>query len=436
MPPLFFPVGFAMTHMKKAITLTFLLAATAVALADGFSINEQGARAMAQAGAFAARASDPSAIYFNPAGITQLEEACFYSGATTIKQKTTWECGGQSVESNDKWEFPPHFYFCMPLNDRWHVGVGLFAPFGLSKRWMDDFPGKYSSQLVNLQVMELNPTVAVKVTDKVSVAVGVAVVRAMARLDRAIYLQDLSDRYFGGYPLPDGYFSANVEKTSFGYNFGVHAKLSDKLFLGASYRGQVKLKLKGDLTLTMPTTPVPAINQALATLFPSQACETELTLPDTAMVGIGGKITDRWDTEVDIQWTHWTDYDELPFRFSQQTAAIQDTNIIKDWRAGWTLRWGHEYHLDKHQDIRAGAYIDGAPNPDATLDPMLPDSTRLSVQGGYGWHKGHWTIDAAYMYLHFLKRSIENDPSLHILPNQGLYKSHAHLFGISVGYKF
>ena len=46
-----------------------LLGATGSAQAAGFKVNEQGAKAMAMANAFTAQADDPSALYYNPAGL-------------------------------------------------------------------------------------------------------------------------------------------------------------------------------------------------------------------------------------------------------------------------------------------------------------------------------------------------------------------------------
>ncbi|TYB81177.1 MAG: hypothetical protein FXF54_14905 [Kosmotoga sp.] len=60
--------------MRKAKMLflyvfTVLIVPTFV-FANGFQINEQGAKALGMGGAFVAQADDPSALYFNPAGIT------------------------------------------------------------------------------------------------------------------------------------------------------------------------------------------------------------------------------------------------------------------------------------------------------------------------------------------------------------------------------
>lgn len=428
--------------MKRFFPVLLVVAlvalASATALAAGFAINEQGARAMGQAMAFAARADDPSAVFFNPAGITQLEGLHFYTGGTLIAQQSTWNSSdsSQSIDSDDRFEVPPHLYLTYQVNKKWFFGMGLFVPYGLSKAWPDNFPGKYINKSTRLMNFCFNPNIAYKVTDAVSVAAGVDVIYSVAKLDRALYLQPLSNAYFGGYPLADGYFSADVKDTAVGWNVAMHAKLTERVSLGISYRAQVKLNLDGDLTLTVPHTGVAQIDGTLAALFPNQPVKTEITLPDTLFVGIGGKVTDKFDTEVDLQFTNWTDYDELPFMFSKQTAAIKDTTVPKDWGNGWVIRWGNEYHYSESSDLRAGFYYDMNPVPDATLDPTLPDSDRLSFQAGYGWHNEHITFDIAYMYLYFLKRDIHTTPAYGVIPSTGSYESHANLFSLSLGYKF
>ena len=65
-----------------ALTLTCITAVSA--FGSGFLIPEQGAKASAMAGAFAATADDPSAIFFNPAGIAQQRHMAAYAGTTII----------------------------------------------------------------------------------------------------------------------------------------------------------------------------------------------------------------------------------------------------------------------------------------------------------------------------------------------------------------
>ncbi|HOT01489.1 MAG TPA: OmpP1/FadL family transporter [Acidobacteriota bacterium] len=401
-------------------------------LAAGFAINEQGARSMAQAMAFVARADDPSALFYNPAGITQLEGTQFYFGATAIAQGTTWsnDLGTLSIESDDRWEIPPHMYVTHQLNEDWYFGFGFFVPYGLSKKWPAEFPGKYSSRNVRLQAFYLNPNIAYKINDVLSVAVGLDIVYSSAKLERDLYLAQIIPG------VPDGYFSADVSGTGFGANAALLAKINDKLSFGASYRSQVKVDFDGDLTNTIPSTGNPVYDGMLASLFPNQEVETAITMPDVIQVGFATTPKENYTTELDFQWTNWSVYNTLPFIFSQPTQALVSQEIPKLWKDGYTLRWGNEYKYSESLDLRAGAYYDWNPVPNATLDPMLPDSNRVSFQAGFGWHNEKITLDVAYMYIYFFERDINNNAAFRIVPNSGRYESSAHLFGLSLGYRF
>ncbi len=420
--------------MKRLVVATIAMAVLAGGhlLAAGFAINEQGARSMAQAMAFVARADDPSAVFYNPAGITQLEGTRFYFGATAIAQQSTWNdaSGALAIDSDDRWEIPPHMYMTYQLNDDWYFGFGFFVPYGLSKKWADDFPGKYSSRNVRLQAFYINPNIAYKINDVVSVAVGLDIAYSTAKLERDLYLAQIIPG------VPDGYFSADVSGTGFGANAALLARINEQVSFGFNYRSQIKVDFDGDLTNTIPTTGNPTYDAILTGLFPNQEVETAITMPDVIQTGFAFKPSSAYSTEIDFQWTNWSVYDELPFIFSQPTQALVSREIPKLWKDGYTLRWGNEYQYSESLDLRAGAYYDWNPVPDETLDPMLPDSNRFSFQLGFGWHNEKITLDVAYMYIYFMKRDIHNEPLYGIIPSSGSYESSAHLFGLSLGYRF
>jgi len=255
-------------------------------------------------------------------------------------------------------------------------------------------------------------------------------VYSSAKLERDLYLAQIIPG------VPDGYFSADVSGTGFGANAALLAKINDKLSFGASYRSQVKVDFDGDLTNTIPSTGNPVYDGMLASLFPNQEVETAITMPDVIQVGFATTPKENYTTELDFQWTNWSVYNTLPFIFSQPTQALVSQEIPKLWKDGYTLRWGNEYKYSESLDLRAGAYYDWNPVPNATLDPMLPDSNRVSFQAGFGWHNEKITLDVAYMYIYFFERDINNNAAFRIVPNSGRYESSAHLFGLSLGYRF
>src|SRR5881396_3270333 len=76
------------SHLRRFsrtwVLISALILVGGSAFGSGFSIFEQGAKATAMGGAFAATADDPSAIFYNVAGIAQQRHMAFYAGGTFI----------------------------------------------------------------------------------------------------------------------------------------------------------------------------------------------------------------------------------------------------------------------------------------------------------------------------------------------------------------
>src|SRR4029078_1898541 len=70
------------TRLLLPAVLLLLIAGTA--FGSGFSLFEQGAKATAMGGSFAATADAPSAIFYNVAGIAQQRRMTFFAGGTAI----------------------------------------------------------------------------------------------------------------------------------------------------------------------------------------------------------------------------------------------------------------------------------------------------------------------------------------------------------------
>jgi len=174
--------NFTEVHLKKLsliLTVFVFVALGAQVFAGGFQLNEHGARAMAQGGAFVARAYDPSAIYFNPAGLAFQRGLKFMAGGTIIMPSFSFY-GPTNLNSNLESDMtssiftPPSVY----LTNTWTdgalkglgVGVGLVTPYGLGSEWDDNWVGKSITQETTLQTFYLMPTVAYMINDWIQLA--------------------------------------------------------------------------------------------------------------------------------------------------------------------------------------------------------------------------------------------------------------------------
>src|SRR5437867_10083131 len=118
------------------------LLTSGAAFGSGFSIFEQGAKATAMGGAFAATADDPSAIFYNVAGIAQQRHTTFFTGGTLINFNNEFLgdpndafTSGATGQYKHHTFVPPNAYLIMPLGTNLTVGVGVFTPFGLRTNW-------------------------------------------------------------------------------------------------------------------------------------------------------------------------------------------------------------------------------------------------------------------------------------------------------------
>src|SRR6185295_2244636 len=135
--------------------VSFLIACFLIASparAGGFRIVDQGAAATGQGSAFVAQADDPSALYYNPAGITQLRRVQIYTGTTLIGGRLRYDSPAGVTARGDLGgtiASPPPSQFYLTANVRdlgihWlgdlSVGLGVLGPFGTKVRWPDDGP--------------------------------------------------------------------------------------------------------------------------------------------------------------------------------------------------------------------------------------------------------------------------------------------------------
>jgi long-chain fatty acid transport protein len=392
------------------------LSITVIALGGGFQLNEVGARAMAQGGAFAARASDPSAIYFNPAGLG-FQGSSIYLGTTLIMPKISFfgpTNYSQNTETKmvDQTFTPINIYGTYQVTDNIHVGIGVTNPFGLGTEWPANWVGQYVAQKIDLQSFYFTPTVAYKIDDNLSVGVGVNYVTGSVKLKLATSIP------FSGTP-PMASF--DLKATGFGYNFGAIYKLTPEISLGASYRSSVKLDATGSVAFDPNYT---VLN------LPNGDAAASIELPSTGFLGISYKAMDNLEVEADYQYVGWSSYKELAIQFKADPTKNEVSP--KNYENTYILRFGAEYTLGALQ-VRAGYLYDHSPVLTQYDEPMLPDANRNGFNVGLGYKlNDQWRVDASYFFLKFDQRKAENT----IIAFDGTYNSSATLLGFNIGYTF
>ncbi len=395
---------------------TLLLPASLAA--GGFQLNEHGAKAMAQGGAFAARADDPSAIYFNPAGIAFVNGFQVYAGATLIVPRVTFfgplqlNTNAESKMTNQTFT-PLNIYGTYQINDHLTAGIGVNNPYGLGTDWNPDWVGKYITTKVDLTTYFFSPTIAYKITDDLAVGVGLNYVTGKVTLSRDVAIP---------FDAPPPVATLSLSANSVGFNLGVRYKISDDVSVGASYRSQVKLNATGTASFSPNYTQLS---------LPSGDISSSLTLPATAFVGVAYTLMDDLQIEADYQYVGWSSFKDLAVTFKADNTV---SSSPENYQNTYILRIGGQYSIGELQ-LRAGYLYDHSPIQSQYLYPLLPDANRNGVNLGVGCKlTDNLRADVSYMFLKFDQRKAEN--TIQSLDFDGTYNSSANLVGIDFGYIF
>ena len=396
--------------VKYLFTVLLVFTVSTAMLAGGFQLNEHGARAMAQGGAWAARAYDGSAIYFNPAGLGFQTKGSVYLGTTLIMPSSTFygpTNQGQSTKNEmvSQTFTPINVYASYPVMENLVVGVGVNNPYGLGTEWPANWSGKYITQKIDLTSFYFTPTVAYKFSDKLSVGVGMNYVTGDVSLSRIV-------------SPGDAQVSLDLSGTGTGFNAGALYKATDELSIGVSYRTSVKIDAEGTAKFK-PT----------SALFPEGDASASLELPSTAFFGLAYKVMPNLELEADYQMVGWSSYNELKIDFKKNNSSSVSP---KNYEDTYILRIGGEYTMDALQ-IRFGYLFDNNPVTDRYTEPLLPDADRNGFNIGAGYKiNENLSVDVSYLFLKFAERKVVNTE----IQFDGVYQSSANLIGFNIGYSF
>lgn len=431
-----------MPRIGTFFTIVAILTIGHNAFASGFRVQEYDNAGQGMANARTASVDDASSVYYNPAAMTTLKEYGAKAGVIFIDPSGTYDGKAGSAEQANTTFAVPHVYVVKPLGDSGYaIGGGLFSQFGLGTTWPQNGPFRYEATDTQLRSSTLNINLAKKVTDTLSVAVGVDYIRSTVRYDAM---------YPFGFVVPgsaDGFRIMEGDGAAFGYNLALHYVPNDRLKIGLSYRSRVTTKFSGDMTIeNFPSAiqPLLAAHGISGDDYVSGA-GVEITYPDTFSVGASWQTTDRLTLEFDVEHVGWSSYDQLNFTFDKPLISPTgsallpaSSNIKKDWTDTNVYRLGAIYAYSPAFTMRAGFQFDPTPIPGNTFEPRTPDADRKMYSVGFSYKANdNFTVDASFSRIEADSRSVSNTVGNSVGTSvSGDYKSNANIFGLTFGYVY
>jgi long-chain fatty acid transport protein len=407
------------------------------ALAGGYAIPPQTAKAEAMGGAAVAGVDDPSAVYVNPAALTQIEGSQIQGGMTYINTISSVKNSGVKSRNMHDDDFLPNLFASYRIPEtKITLGFGSYTPFGLATSYRPEAFTRYAAVRSELRTLFITPSIAWEPVPYLSVGGGISFVHASGTLSRAIFLGLAGDAKL----------RITDTDNAYGYKIGLLVKPTDQLKFGLTYTSHVDINFK---SADVKFGDAPG-GGGLGTT--TKASGIHLPLPAVINAGLYWQIDPDWGVELQYDFTRWSEFKHLKASFSTPLPAlggfvpIAGFLLPQNWKDSSTVRLGTAYKLTQGFELRGGMAYDQTPIPSSTLGPAIPGADYFSLTGGIGYTWQRLKLDLGYMAVFYKTRRVTNnvletggDPNalpFPGVPGKDKYSVFQNLVGFHATYRF
>lgn len=410
--------------LTSALAAAFLLP-TQQAKSEGLRNPPPGAFALGRAGGKIAHIDDASAVHHNPANIIGIDSltAAVAPNFVYIGAEFQSSVTGETAETKDPWKVLPNLFVAMPLKkDRYSAGLSIITPYGVSNEWKREGaygPGgvlRYASPyFTELKTINIAPTFAARITDKLSVGAGIN-----AMWSEVDFRQMYPTFLVGG--AGDGEVRARGDGVGFGVNLGLTYKLTDRQTLALTYRSPVSVNYDGKFTMFNPPPGTPDRSH-----FGSH-----IKFPTIIALGYGVQVTDKIRVETDFEWLEWSNFNQLPLTVGAPPPLLP-SSLRQAWNNGFTAGIGGDWKFAEDWVARASYQYYNSPIPDDTFSNSIPGANQNVVTVSLGYKRGKHSVEAAFSEVFYDERNITFNQNPALL---GTHQTTVHLLALTYQMSF
>ena len=343
----------------------------------------------ARAGSLA-QADNASTAGSNPAGLTRIGQQQFVLDTMVTYSDNEFEVkpgtttSGGDPDNDPEWGGIPSLAWSRPMSEKLWAGFSVSVPAGIGTDYGDTWAGRYQAQSSSLFFVNLNPVLAWKLTDKLSLGAGVSAI--YASFDSEVAVNNPAPG------APDGQMDLELSGWGFGGNVAALYEPSERTRFGLSYRLESEPRLEGRPDFSgLP----PAITGPLR-----QKIKLDLTVPQMVLGGFYHELRPDLAVMGDLAWIDFSEFGTVDLSVGPVSTTV-DSHYDDIWAGSlgvrhviserWAASLGYAYvssGVDDHSRTLAlpwdDFHIAGA-GVEYQLRPSLRLFTSLSyVQSGDG----------------------------------------------------
>ena len=388
-----------LTSTMKSRVFHLILAlgfASSAYASETLSVVPDSAQALGIVGGRYANLNDASAVRVSPANILQIEKSELLINAAMWHGDIRFDGNsGQSTQMNKPWVFPGSVYFVQPIiPGRLAFGIGASTPYGMSA----SYPHTMSSPLryalpysTSLLTVDITPAVAFKVTDNLSVAVGMDIMYADLKIKQFYNWSGLVPG------SPEGDLQLHGQGWGVGGYMAVNWNFAKKHRFALIGRLPVKINFNGDFKASN----LPPMLMA-AGFTQSSSFKSDMTLPGSVALGYGYDVTDRFTVGFDFKWSENTSHDDLPIQIGSNNQPLLGgaNSSVFGWQNSIDLGTGMTYAVNENWTLRGGYLFSENSQPARNYSPVTTANDRHIFSLGVGWRGKTRNVDLTYAYVY------------------------------------